>query len=90
MGSAETPQEKPEGERWLELIGYGDLIGQPTGRDLDGQPVPAEQFDKLCEYVRPIFRGIEGLDPKDPKYEPSIALARKFFDGYFNSTETKT
>lgn len=89
MTTAEVPQEKPEGERWLELIGYGHLKGQPTGFAIDGQPVLAEQFDRLCgDHARPIFAALETLDPSDPKYELFMRTARKAFKGYFGSTET--
>jgi hypothetical protein len=86
--SAEAPQEKPQGERWLELIGYGHLKGQPTGYAVDGVPVPAEQFDKLCEeHAGPIFRALEALDSSDPIYEEYMGVARKAFEGYFGITE---
>jgi len=88
MAQEELSQEKPEGERWLELIGYGHLKGQPTGYAIDGQPVPAEQFDKLCgEHARPIFSALERLDPSDPRYEQFMDVARKAFEGYLGSTE---
>lgn len=88
MTPAEAPQEKPEGERWLELIGYEHLKGQPTGYEVDGQPVPAEQFDKLCgEHARPIFNALETLDPTDPRYDQFMRVARKAFEGYFGTTE---
>lgn len=87
MTQEESPQEKPEGERWLELIGYGHLKGHPTGYAIDGQPVPAEQFDKLCgEHARPIFSALERLDPSDPRYEQFMVVARKAFEGYLGST----
>jgi len=83
------PQAKPEGERWLELIGYGHLKGQPTGYEIDGQPVFAEQFDRLCgEHARPIFAGLETLDPQDPRYEKFIGVAQKAFQSYFGPVET--
>ncbi len=86
---AETPQPKPDGERWLELIGYGHLKGQPTGYEVDGQPVLAEQFDKLCgEHARPIFAGLETLSPDDPRYDKFIGVAQKAFQSYFGSVET--
>lgn len=89
MSPAESPQEKPEGERWLELIGYGHLKGQPTGYTADGQTVLAEQFDKLCgEHARPIFAALETLDPTDQKYDQFIRVARKAFEGYFAPNET--
>jgi hypothetical protein len=88
MSSAEQPQEKPEGERWLELIGYEHLKGQPTGYAIDGQPVPVEQFDRLCgEHARPIFTALESLDPNDPSYDRYRGVARKAFEGYFGSAE---
>lgn len=89
MSPAESSQEKPEGERWLELIGYGHLKGQPTGYAVDGQPIAAEQFDKLCgEHARPIFTALETLDRADPRYDQFLGVARKAFEGYFGSTET--
>lgn len=84
-----SPQEKPEGERWLELIGYGHLKGQPTGHFIDGQPVPVEQFDRLCgEYVRPTFTALERLDPSNPRYEQFLNVARKAFEMHFGPVET--
>jgi hypothetical protein len=88
MTQEELPQPKPDGERWLELIGYGHLKGQPTGYAIDGQPVPAEQFDRLCgEHARPIFLALEQLGPSHPRYEQFMAVARKAFQGYFDSVE---
>jgi hypothetical protein len=88
MGSAESSQERPEGERWLELIGYSHLKGQPTGYAIDGQTVPVEQFDRLCgEHARPIFEALERLNPSDPRYEQFRGVARKAFEGYFGSPE---
>lgn len=82
------PQDQSEGERWLELIGYGHLKGQPTGYVIDGQPVPAEQFDKLCgDHARPIFAALEKLDSTDPRYDQFMGVARKAFEGYFGSAE---
>jgi hypothetical protein len=83
-----SPQEKPEGERWLELIGYGHLKGQPTRYVLEGEPVPAEQFDRLCgEHARPIFTALESLDPADPRYDTFMGVARKAFEGHFGPVE---
>ena len=88
MTPENSPPEMPEGERWLELIGYAHLKGQPTGYAIDGQPVPAEQFDRLCgEHARPIFSALERLDPSDPRYEQFKSVARKAFEGYFSSNE---
>jgi hypothetical protein len=82
------PQEKPDGERWLELIGYGSLKGRPTGYVRDGRPVLAEEFDKLCgEHARPIFAALEHMDPDDPRYDQFIGVARKAFEGYFGPVE---
>lgn len=84
MNSAETPQQRSEGVRWLEIIGYGHLQGQETGYELDGQPVLAEQFDRLCgEHARPIFTALERLSPDDPRYDRFLGVARKAFEGYF-------
>ena len=88
MANEGEPEQKPDGERWLELIGYGHLKGQPTAHQIDGQPVPAEQFDRLCgEHARPIFAALERLDQDDPRYEQFIGVARKAFEGYFGSAE---
>lgn len=88
MSSEITPGEKPEGERWLELIGYGHLVGQPTGYEIDGLPVPAEQFDRLCgQHARPIFTALESLDSNDPRYEQFRGVARKAFESYFGPAE---
>jgi hypothetical protein len=88
MGSPELISddniERPDGERWLELIGYGHLKGQPTGYEIDGKPVLAENFNVLCdEWVRPIFVGLENLDPTHPDYEASVAVVREKFDEKF-------
>ena len=88
MTPERSAQEKPQGERWLELIGYGHLKGRPTGYELDGRPVPAEEFDLLCaEHAGPIFTALEHLDKNDPRYEQFIDVARKAFEGYFGSVE---
>lgn len=85
MSSPESETtEKPDGERWLELIGYGHLKGQPTGFVRDGKSVLAEEFDTLCgEWARPIFVGLESLDPNDPDYNAYIEVVREKFDSYF-------
>lgn len=95
MSPAERPQEKPEGERWLELIGYGHLKGQPTGYEIDGQPVPAEEFDRLCgeegrEKARRVFTALESLDRSDPRYNQYMGVARKAFEGYFGPIQTES
>ncbi len=83
-----SPEEKPEGERWLELIGYGHLKGQPTGYAIDGEAVPAEQFDRLCgEHARPIFTALEHLDPSDPRFRQYMGAARRAFVNYFGPAE---
>jgi hypothetical protein len=79
-------ENKPEGERWLEIMGYGHLKGQPTGYSIDGVPVLAEEFTKLCgDYARPLFIGLESLDVNDPMYIPAVELVRKKFKKYFGS-----
>ncbi len=84
MRTPESLPEKPRGERWLELIGYGHLKGLPTGHAIEGIPVPVEEFDRLCgDHAAPIFTALEGLDPNHPKYNMYIAVARKAFDGFF-------
>lgn len=91
MGNYNAQQQKPDGERWLEMIGYGHLKGRSTGYELAGEPVLAEQFDKLCgEHARPIFSALERLDPSDPRYEQFIGVARKAFEGYFGSLESSS
>jgi hypothetical protein len=88
MTNEQEPQQQPQGERWLELIGYGHLKGQLTGYEIDGVPVQAEQFDRLCgEHAGPIFTALERLDSSDPRYERFMAVARKAFEGYFGSIE---
>lgn len=83
MNSSEILREKPEGERWLELIGYGHLKGLPTGHWIDGQPVLTEEFDKLCgEHARPIFTALERIDTNDPKYNEYLKVARKSFEAH--------
>jgi hypothetical protein len=60
-----SPEMKPDGERWLDLLGYGELKGQSTGyymvdgepisaKDfaklgIEGQPIPTEEFNILCD-----------------------------------------
>lgn len=76
--------EKPDGERWLDLLGLGHLRGLPTGYAINGVPVMAENFDQLCgEHARPILTAIENMDPNDPRYIPSIELAKKVLGRYF-------
>lgn len=85
------PAEKPAGERWLELIGYGHLKGQPTGYEIDGESVPAEQFDRLCgDHAAPIFYALEAMDASNPRYELYIGVARKAFEGYFGPAEAES
>lgn len=82
----EVGRAKPEGERWLELMGYGHLKGQPTGYIKDGIPVLAEEFTKLCgDYARPLFIGLESLDINDPRYVPAVEMVRKKFKQYFGT-----
>lgn len=82
------PEEKPDGERWLELLGYGHLKGQSSGYEIDGKEVPVEQFDLLCaDYARPIFRALEAIDPNDPSYPRILNVARETFESYFGSQE---
>lgn len=96
-------EKKTDGERWLELLGYGELKGRWTGyylgvdgkpyspeqlaeKGIEGTPIPTEEFDKLCgEWVRPIFKGLESMDQKDPKFPEYLNLVRKKFDSYFKS-----
>lgn len=105
--SPEKELEKPDGERWLELLGYGHLKGQSTGYylvdgepvlaedfaklGLDGEPVLTEEFDKLCgKYARPVFVGLESIDPTDPEYDAHIEDARETFQRYFSPEERET
>lgn len=90
MTNAETPpqspeyEQKPDGERWLELIGYGDMMDRPTGHYIDGVPVLARDFDKLCgDHAGPIFAALESINPSHPRYNDFIEAARKAFQSYF-------
>lgn len=88
MNSAESPQEKPDGERWLELIGYGHLKGQPTGHEINGQPVLTEEFNKLCDdHTRPALTALENMDPSHPRYGLFMKAARAKFEAHFIPTE---
>ena len=79
----------PDGERWLNLLGYDHLKGTPTGHEIDGQPVLAEEFNTLCDdHVRPVFTALEMMSPDDPKYPVYIAIAQKAFQSRFNLTTT--
>lgn len=91
MSETQGLHEKPEGERWLELMGYGHLKGQPSGHMADGVPVPVEQFDQLCgEHARPIFTALERLDSSDPRYDQFIGVARKVFETHFGPVQTES
>lgn len=77
-------EPKPDGERWLELLGYGHLKGQPTGYAIDGVPVMAENFNLLCDdHVRPVLTGLESLDETDPRYPTFLKAAQDSFQHYF-------
>lgn len=81
-------EKLPDGERWLNLLGFCHLKGTPTGHEIDGEPVLAEDFNKLCDdHVRPVFTALEALDPKDPKYDTYIAIARTAFKARFSFAE---
>jgi hypothetical protein len=86
MGHETTTEDDaslPEGERWLQLIGYGSLADQPTGYEIDGVPVLGRDFPLLCgDRLRPFFAGIEALDAQDPQRTAGIALARRWLEGY--------
>jgi hypothetical protein len=91
MPDLEREQQQSDGERWLQLIGYGHLKGQPTGYMKDGAPVLAEQFDQLCgEHARPIFAALEQIDQTDPRFQQFREVARKAFDSYFGSPESSS
>lgn len=79
-------EPKPDGERWLELLGYGHLKGQPTGYAIDGVPVMAEDFNLLCDdHVRPVLTGLESLDEDDPRYPDFLRVAQQSFQKYFDA-----
>jgi hypothetical protein len=86
--ASELPQQKPDGERWLEMLGYGHLKGQPTGYEVNGEPVMAEQFDLLCrDNVAPMFVALERMDPADPRYKKFIGIGQAAFKKYFFESE---
>lgn len=67
----------PEGERWLGMLGFAHLKGQPTGHFIDGENIPIERFDELCGvHARPIFAALESLDLNDPRREHFLQAAR--------------
>ena len=85
--SGEGIQEsvEPDGMRWLRLLGYEGLADQPTGYEIDGEPVLVRDFDRLCgEHVRPIFTALEGLDPEDARRTRGIETARQFLGRFVN------
>jgi hypothetical protein len=87
MSSAEAKPdaEKSEGQRWLELLGRGDLVGTPIPYYKEGRQLRAEEFPILDrDAVLPIFTYIESLAPDDPKREEYIEAARATLDHYMN------
>lgn len=80
-GSGEV--KKPDGERWLELLDRGDLVGTPIPYFVDGRQLNAEEFPLLDgKHVLPIFTAIESLAPDNPKREEYIEAARSALDYY--------
>lgn len=81
----ETIREMPEGERWLGILGFDHLAGQPTGhvRD-DGSPILAQDFPELCgDHARPIFVALESMGPDHPNYDKYVRVAQEALRGYF-------
>jgi hypothetical protein len=77
-----------DGERWLDLLGYSHLKGQPTDFEIDGRPALVEEFDQLCgEHAGKIFAGLESLDKADPRYNAYLSVAQKAFQSYFGEVE---
>ncbi len=77
--SVQNPVELPEGERWLHHIGYGHLIGQPSGRTVEGYgDVLAEDVVEVFCYAHaaPFFRALEQMDPNNPETEADFESAR--------------
>ncbi len=77
--------ERPEGERWLEMIGRGDFIGR-TVTLRDGRTIQAEHFTEVCgDEAHQIFTGIESSSPEDPLHQESIEVAQLMLDGHFGN-----
>jgi hypothetical protein len=80
MGERLTADDLQEGERWLELIGYEELIGQSSGIVVDGVDVAVEGLihahSRCREYAVPVFRALEHMGPNHPDFEPHADIAR--------------
>ena len=79
--------EKSDGERWLELIGSGDLIGTPMPYFIDGRQLMAEEFLSIpeCEpHARLLFGYMESMNIDDPRREETIEAAKAMLRHYLN------
>jgi len=86
----ETVEEKPLGEQWLELLDYGHLKDMDTGHKINGEPVLAKDFHKLCEeHAGPVFKGFANLSSDNPKYEAYKNVLRKIVRNYLSVDEAK-
>lgn len=71
-----TPEKKPDGERWLELLGYGHLKGQWTGYYL-GEDGKAYTPERLAE------RGLKGRPIPAEEFDQLCGdYARPMFIGF--------
>lgn len=78
----------PTDEGFLELLGYGHLRGQPTGREIDGKPVLAEDFIKLCDaHARPALTAFQRMSPDHEDYDEYKDALRAVFRRYFETGE---
>lgn len=76
--SPEMTNPESDGARWLKLIGLGDLIGQPTEYQIDGETVMAEDFNQLCDdHVRPRFMALERIGTDDPRFDSFAKALRE-------------
>ena len=84
-----TPEiavEKPQGEIWLELIGYGHRTSEVITKS-DGTQISASDFHLVCEeHAGPMFKAIEHLSADSNRdevmYGKYLAAARKGADAY--------
>lgn len=71
----------PDGERWLVILGRESLKGRSTGHQIDGEDIPVERFNELCDApVRRVMEVIEGLKHDDPKRAELIGAMQEAFD----------
>lgn len=79
--------EKPEGERWLEILGEGHLIGTLIPHFREGKQLYAEEFPLICgSHARPAFKALENMDPSNPKREEYLEAARATLHYYLSQS----